>query len=388
MGTTSYALLVVKYLGVAFEEINTANYTYLITISSIVAISILNVIGPRTLSYLSLLFGVVSILPFFAFFFLSISTHRVNPSQWFLLPPPHILNDPKEAFTLFNNALSIALWSYSGYDASANITSNLRDANKNLTKSILFTVVISISTYLLTLLSTIGIDSNYSEWHAGSFAIFAEKEGGTIFFYIVVFSAALSNFNAAGATLFPTSNNLFAMGGPHYFNSSLLQFKISKKMPTPIVAISLNCLFCCVCVFIPYNPLIGIANLLYIFIILCLLASFLKLRFGEYGRNVQRKFIAAKYPLSLFFLISAPLLTSLALILLSFISNWLYSLLSFLFFLLLLLLSFLLELCRNKKANLPTASSPTLQISSQLSQQSSHHFPQNFPQQSSQLVVN
>ena len=65
----------------------------------------------------------------------------------------------------------------------------LKEPNKNITKSMLLVNFGSILTYVITIVGFLGINTSYTNWKAGDFANFAGTLGGVGLKYTIVGSA-------------------------------------------------------------------------------------------------------------------------------------------------------------------------------------------------------
>ena len=210
--------------------------------------------------------------------------------------------------------------------------------------------VASTLTYLVTILSVVGIDKQYSLWKAGDFANFAAVLGGAPFKYVMIASAVVSNFACANSSMLPCAMQLYELGGEKYLDFKFLRY-MHPKYGMPWVSLFGNAIMCAVFIVVPFTLLVQVTNVFYSIIIILICLSAVVLRFNRIGKSLNRPFYAVKSIAGLMVLAFFPITVSIFVLGTSVAKSSIPLILAGGFFIFFLLLYAVLKWYKKRKSN-------------------------------------
>jgi amino acid transporter len=214
---------------------------WLIIIAMVAVVALLCVLGIEVVGSLSTGIGVACFAPFVVCLVWSIVLGRVQPSNWLAPPPGDFGNSTwADAWTPaglsnINDGFNVAIWSNSGYDGLGSIVTMLHNPSKMFGRSAIGAVLLTVSTYLVALVSLLGapdlttnstignvtlVQPNYSLWEPGYFAVAAGTLNPALV-YVMVVAGMLAAFATYLATLPLVSEALVELSAPSYLDISV-----------------------------------------------------------------------------------------------------------------------------------------------------------------------
>uniref|UniRef100_A0A6B2L2T4 Amino acid permease/ SLC12A domain-containing protein n=1 Tax=Arcella intermedia TaxID=1963864 RepID=A0A6B2L2T4_9EUKA len=318
--TALYPALFYAYFKTFDEELfSTTPFQISIPLCATVIITVLNFLGIEIIGTLSIFLLGIQLTPVFIIFFWSLSTGRVSPSDWIKLPPGDQLSF--DNFKRIALCMQVMIWSYSGYDSVGCIVEQLSNSKKNLRRCLIGACSLATFTYFTVIVGSIGIDKEYGKWEEGSLAKMGEQLAGPWLKYFIIVSAMTASLGTFNALMFPTSQQLKALGGPDYLDIPLLTYT-HPRFNTPWVAIGINGVICGLAGALPFIFLIQLNNIFYGILIIFICLSAVRLRYSEIGKQLERPFKVAEANGMVVLIVIWPILICIYLIIDSIVSDW------------------------------------------------------------------
>jgi len=301
-GIVDVALYAVLFMAYFYEllksYIHDSLYFYLIQFGTILGITIVNLTGVDLVGKFSGIFTLLVMAPFFVIFIWTIVKKDYVAKDFLMLPP----DLKKVNWPLFINTL---VWSYGGYDDVGNIVEELKEPKKQFPRAMTLLIILSIGTYLISIIGTISIDNHYGQWEEGYFAIVAFELGGNALKIVMIVGAMVSNLGQFNALLCVGSQELRALGKKDLIGVRALRWK-HPRFRTPWLSIIINAILVSVISLLPFQELVQVETVLYAMVILLEYSALIKLRFAE--KDMIRPFVMAKSNLVTILLISPAVL--------------------------------------------------------------------------------
>lgn len=239
--------------------------------------AVINCIGVRIVGSFSVAIMLVTILPFFLMFILQLP-HGLNWERISYVPD-------KVNWALF---LPVVAWNFSGFDSAGNVIEEVQNPNPTFINALILMIVAALATYIPPILagaSASKLDNvPFDHWGDGFWVKVGEAVGGTPMAVTVMVGGAISTVGLMTTLMATTSRSIAGMGTLNAFPSFVSDWisQYSKKYNTPINAIVVNAIVTCVLsVFLTFQTLVELDQVLYALRLIAILASFLKLRLRQ-----------------------------------------------------------------------------------------------------------
>ena len=169
-----------------------------------ISLGLANLMGVKKVTDLLSSTMLLVLLPFIIMFFLAIP--KMNISNFFMVNQSNLQTNNIFA------ALHIIFWNLNYWDAISTVTGEVKNVS-SIPKSLLISVVLVTLTYILPLVTAIGVgDShNFNNWQSGEFVKTAEKLGGTSLAICLTISSLLSNIGLLQGSLVNSAHQLDGM---------------------------------------------------------------------------------------------------------------------------------------------------------------------------------
>jgi amino acid transporter len=282
-GNAVYPVLFMYYLTYSlnqFDFIHENLWYYLIQFGFLFFVMMLNLIGVDLVGSASSVFAVIILSPFVIIFVWAAAVHRIDPANFIALPP---VVTQATIIDTFN----VIMWSYAGYEMLGSVVEELKDAKKNFIRANMVLIAMSISTYFVAFIGTIGLDTDWASWESGHFVIVAYSLGGTGLKMTMVVVAMISALGTYNALLCASSQSLRALGAPDLLGSRLLRY-VSPSFNTPWVAIIINTLGTGSFSFFSFEQLVIVNNIVYSLTLMLTYATLIRLRYTH--KDMERPF--------------------------------------------------------------------------------------------------
>ena len=113
---------------------------------------------------------------------------------------------------------------FSGYEAFSSMIEEIKEP-QHLKKAYFVTCTFVAFTYLVSIIPFISVATEWSNWKVGDFAKFAQKVGGTPFFYIVQYAAIIGQFMSLCASMITRTYLIVNLGRREYLDLPFLLCK-------------------------------------------------------------------------------------------------------------------------------------------------------------------
>jgi len=223
-----------------------------------------NLAGLEIVGTAAIVVSVLVLVPFALL--LIIGVDEMKPENWGGTP------DPIDHSALIHNAL----WNFNGFDGISTLAGAVKDPKQTIPKGMFISTIAIMLNYLIPVMTTAALDSNWSDYKIGHYASLAGKTAGEWFNAVLFASATLSGVGMYLSELASDSYNLMAMGEnglvPRIFGSKTLVNE------TPWVAILSSYVVVMVLISVPFGKILQIDNWLYAAALLLEYAAFIQLR--------------------------------------------------------------------------------------------------------------
>lgn len=146
------------------------------------------------------------------------------------LVPPHA---PK--FQVFGAGLALGLWLYSGYEQLSSVAEEVENPQRTYPRALAIVVPLSMTTYFLPTLLSLGALGDWQKWHTGYFSNAAQLIGGPWLAVAITIAAMIGNVSLLNATVLTSTRMPSTMAEDGYLPAAL-----SARHPrfgTPWIAI-------------------------------------------------------------------------------------------------------------------------------------------------------
>jgi amino acid transporter len=234
--SASYGVAMADYLN-AWIPLNSPFQHWVVAILFLGLVALINVLGIRLVGQLTLLLLVASFIPVVAFIVLGYHQAHFNPFHPFLPA-----GKPwREAYGV---GLSLALWSYAGYEQLSTVIEEVENPERNFPLGLAIVVPLTIATYVLSLGAGLSALGNWQAWETGYMVTAARLIGGAGLGTAMFAAAAIANFVLLESTMLSVTRVPLTMAEDGYLHAGLA--KINARFGTPARSILLTAVFCAV----------------------------------------------------------------------------------------------------------------------------------------------
>jgi len=295
---SAYAVLFTDYLSFYFPGVVGLRH-YAVSLGLIALIAWVNVRGIRAVGKLATILEICVLMPIVVLCGISITKWNHNP--FVPLVPPN-----RPLFQVFGVGLALGLWLYSGYEQLSTVAGEVENPQENFPKALAWVVPISIATYFLPTVCSLGVLGNWQQWHTGYFSSAAQLIGGRWLGVWVTAAAAVTNICLLNSTVLSSTRMPFAMAEDGYMSPALARLHV--RYCTPWVAILLSSLIYGLLAWHTLTQLISVYIWLRIATSLMTVLSAWKLR--QTAPNMPRAFRIPWGRKGLLYAVGAPVLMS------------------------------------------------------------------------------
>jgi len=268
------ALLVVLFVDYIPIEL-TPLQDWLVRIGFIVLSTILNIVGIKWMSRISLFLLLFVLSPFFAEIFWVIYTGRLDVRALREIPPSQDIQ-----WGLF---LSTVIWCYGGFDQMGAFAGEVKGGRSTFIAGILGSFPLIFLNYFFPIFVGYSLDTHWRHWVSGYFGPLAYKIGTWMGVWVIA-ASAVSNFGQFNANFAPQARVVWAMAQGE---------GLSRKMPgflgwswrsksgtlTPVAAILFVGVICVLVTAIPFNVLVEMFLMIRIVNLIAEYGSLIMLRY-------------------------------------------------------------------------------------------------------------
>jgi len=237
--------------------------------------TVLNVLGLRWISRLSLGFLIFVLSPFICEFILVIMHHDLDVSLLKYTPPVHDIQ-----WALF---LSTVIWSYGGFDSMGSLAGEVKGGRKTFMMGIMCSFPLIFLNYFFPICFGYSVQSNWSLWQSGYFTTIADlvKTRGNYLGYWMVAASAISNFGQFNAAMAPMSRVIWSMAKMGYL-PPIIGWSWQRHTGTvrPIAAVIFAGIICTAATAISFNDLVQVFLIIRVFNLFCEYAALIRLRYS------------------------------------------------------------------------------------------------------------
>src|SRR5580700_8227162 len=232
--SASYGVAMADYLN-AWIPLHSRLQHWVVAVLFLGLVALINVLGIRLVGQLTLLLLVASFIPVIAFIVLGYHQAHFNPFQpFFPAGKPW-----REAYGV---GLSLALWSYAGYEQLSTVIEEVENPRRNFPLGLAIVIPLTIATYVLTMAAGLAALGNWQVWETGYMVTAARLVGGTGLGAAMFAAAAIANFILLESTMLSVTRIPLTMAEDGYLHSGLA--KVSVRFGTPARSILLTTVFC------------------------------------------------------------------------------------------------------------------------------------------------
>ncbi|KAG5467027.1 hypothetical protein LSCM1_01206 [Leishmania martiniquensis] len=237
----------------------------------------INILGVTLVGIFSVGIMFITILPFFLIFLLQLP-HGLNWERITFIP--ETIN-----WTVF---LPVIAWNFSGFDSAGNVAEEVQNPNPTFIRALILMIAAALITYIPPILAGASAEKlsgiPFEQWKDGFWVKVGAAVGGTPMAATVMIGGAISTLGLMTTLLATTSRSLAGMGAlnafPHFFSKWLEKYSDTYK--TPVHAILVNtAVTCALSVFLTFQTLVQLDQVLYALRLIAILSSFLKLRLAQ-----------------------------------------------------------------------------------------------------------
>jgi len=232
--SASYGVAMADYLN-AWIPLHSPLQHWIVAVLFLGLVAIINVLGIRLVGQLTLLLLVASFIPVIAFIVLGYHQAHFNPFHpFFPAGKPW-----REAYGV---GLSLALWSYAGYEQLSTVIEEVENPRRNFPLGLAIVIPLAIVTYVGTLAAGLAALGNWHLWETGYMVTAARLVGGAGLGTAMFAAAAIANFILLESTMLSITRVPLTMAEDGYLHSGLA--KVSVRFGTPARSILLTTVFC------------------------------------------------------------------------------------------------------------------------------------------------
>ena len=273
--TAVYLVLAVGYLEWAIGIELSPVQSWLICIGLSVVFGLLNVKGIEALGFSSIVFVIITLLPFLAATVLGLGQLEFNPVK-------PLIPEGETVFGSLSTAILIGMWMYSGYETMSTFGDEVEDAKSLIPKALLWVMPIVALSYILPTLVGIGAVGNWQDWSTEGPVSYIEMGamiGGKALGFGFLISAVVSNLSIYSGYLASCARIPYVMAQDNLFFRSFT--KVHPKYGTPYVAILVSTIVIAICCYGSFESLIVIDMFLYLIPLVMMFISAIILRYRE-----------------------------------------------------------------------------------------------------------
>jgi amino acid transporter len=222
-----YAVLFTDYIRFWFPQITGWKH-YLVAVALIAIITYLNVRGIQLVGKFATALEIFILLPVGALILIGLTKWHHNPFN--PLMPPH-----KPLFQVFGVGLALVLWGYSGYEQLSTVAEEVENPQRTYPLALAMVVPLSIATYVLPTIASLGALGNWQEWHTGYLSDAARLIGGPQLGFWMTVAAMVTNVALLNSTVLTTTRMPAAMAEDGYLPATLT--RLHPRFGTPWIAI-------------------------------------------------------------------------------------------------------------------------------------------------------
>ena len=193
----AYAVLFADYLtdfiSIYFTSVGAPTH-YAIAFALVAVICYVNVRGIYLVGVVSTILEVFVLLVVGALCVAAALKWHHNPFS--PLVPPHA---PR--FKVFGAGLALGLWLYSGYEQLSSVAEEVEKPQKTYPRALAIVVPLSVATYFLPTLFSLGALGDWQNWHTGYFSNAAQLLGGPWLAIPITIAAMIGNVSLLNATV-------------------------------------------------------------------------------------------------------------------------------------------------------------------------------------------
>jgi amino acid transporter len=222
-----YAVLFTDYIRFWFPQIIGWKH-YLVSLALIAIIAYLNVRGIQLVGKVATALELCILLPVAGLIVLGLAKWQHNP----FLPvmPPH-----KPLFQVFGVGLALVLWGYSGYEQLSTVAEEVENPQLTYPRALALVVPLSMATYILPTIASLGALGNWQEWRTGYLSEAARLIGGPPLGFAMTVAAMVTNVALLNSTVLTTTRMPAAMAKDGYLPTKLTS--LHPRYGTPWIAI-------------------------------------------------------------------------------------------------------------------------------------------------------
>jgi amino acid transporter len=232
--SASYGVAMADYLD-AWIPLHSRLQHWVVAVLFLGLVALINVLGIRLVGQLTLLLLVASFIPVIAFIFLGYHQAHFNPFHpFFPAGKPW-----REAYGV---GLSLALWSYAGYEQLSTVIEEVDNPRRNFPLGLAIVIPLTIATYVCTLSAGLAALGNWQVWETGYMVTAARLVGGAGLGTAMFAAAAIANFILLESTMLSVTRVPLTMAEDGYLHSGLA--RVDARFGTPVRSILLTAVFC------------------------------------------------------------------------------------------------------------------------------------------------
>jgi amino acid transporter len=232
--SASYGVAMADYLN-AWIPLHSRLQHWVVAVLFLGLVALINVLGIRLVGQLTLLLLVASFIPVIAFIVLGYHQAHFNPFQpFFPAGKPW-----REAYGV---GLSLALWSYAGYEQLSTVIEEVENPRRNFPLGLAIVIPLTIATYACAVSAGLAALGNWQVWETGYMVTAARLVGGTGLGTAMFAAAAIANFILLESTMLSVTRIPLTMAEDGYFHPGLAQ--VNPRFGTPALSILLTAVFC------------------------------------------------------------------------------------------------------------------------------------------------
>jgi amino acid transporter len=232
--SASYGVAMADYLN-AWVPLHSRFEHWLIAMLFLVLVATINVLGIRLVGSLTLFLVAASFIPVIAFIILGYHQAHFNPFHpFFPAGKPW-----REAYGV---GLSLALWSYAGYEQLSTVIEEVENPRRNFPLGLAIVMPLTIVAYVCTPAAGLAALGNWQVWETGYMVTAARLVGGPALGTAMFAAAAIANLVLLESTILSVTRVPLTMAEDGYLHPSLA--RISPRFGTPARSIVLTTVFC------------------------------------------------------------------------------------------------------------------------------------------------
>lgn len=268
---TYVSALLKSSLGVATFDGRMARWC--LSLAMIVAFTLLNIRGTRSVGRASAVFALIIIGPFLLFSLIGLGRLAVDPRPL----APSFSFDGKA----FSAGLALAMWNFLGWDALSTVAEEVDRPERAYPRAMLGGIVLVTLVYLLPVLTGVAFYPDVSKWVEGAWPKIGQAVAGDWIGLPIGIAGIVSVVALFTASLLGSSRIPFVLAEQRHLPQSLVE--LHPKFGTPWRALVLSGGVFAALSFGSFIDLVSVNVVLYAFALILELASLIILRLKEPG---------------------------------------------------------------------------------------------------------